>query len=51
MTSPRGEREMKLSLNFKTNNEITGTFESTQGEREISSGKLRPGDEVVDFVV
>jgi photosystem II stability/assembly factor-like uncharacterized protein len=42
MVSPRGEREMKLALNFKSNDEITGTFESSQGEREISSGKFDP---------
>ncbi|QEG21616.1 VPS10 domain-containing protein [Mariniblastus fucicola] len=42
MVSQRGEREMKLALNFKSNDEITGTFESTQGEREISSGKFDP---------
>ena len=42
MVSARGEREMKLALNFKSNDEITGTFESSQGEREISSGKFDP---------
>ena len=42
MISQRGEREMKLALNFKSNDEITGTFESSQGEREISSGKFDP---------
>ncbi len=42
MISGRGEREMKLALNFKSNDQITGTFESSQGEREISSGKFDP---------
>ena len=42
MVSPRGAREMKLALNLKSNSEITGTFESAQGEREISSGKFDP---------
>ena len=42
MVSPRGAREMKLALNLKSNTEITGTFESAQGEREISSGKFAP---------
>ena len=42
MISQRGEREIKLMLNFKSNTEITGAYESTQGEREISSGKFDP---------
>ena len=42
MVSPRGAREMKLALNLKSNTEITGTFESAQGEREISGGKFDP---------
>ena len=42
MISPRGERELTLVLNFKSNDDITGTYETTQGEREITSGKFDP---------
>ena len=50
MISPRGEREMKMTLNLNSKNEITGTFESTQGEREISSGKFDPETKALTLV-
>ena len=42
MISRNGEREIKLALNAKSNDEITGTLETSQGEREISNGKYDP---------
>lgn len=50
MISPRGEREMKMTLNLNSKDEITGTFESTQGEREISSGKFDPATNALNLV-
>ena len=50
MISARGEREVKLSLNFKSNSEITGSYESTQGEQDISSGTFDPETKMLTLV-
>jgi photosystem II stability/assembly factor-like uncharacterized protein len=42
MTSARGERELTVVLKRKSDTEITGTFESSNGERDISSGTFDP---------
>ncbi len=42
MTSPRGEQEVTVVVKRKSDKEITGTFETTRGERNITSGTFDP---------
>ncbi len=42
LVSPRGEQELTLNLIMTANDNITGTFESTRGERDITSGSFDP---------
>ena len=42
LVSPRGEQELTLNLTMTANDNITGTFESTRGERDITSGSFDP---------
>ena len=42
MVSPRGEQDVTIVIKRKTDSEITGTFVSSQGEREINRGSYDP---------
>ena len=42
MISPRGEREMSMTLTRKGDNSVTGSYESQMGGGEFSGGKYDP---------
>lgn len=50
IVSPRGEQEATMELKMKADGAISGVFESTRGEREISSGAHDPGNNQLTLV-
>ncbi len=50
MTSPQGEREITIVLNHKSSKQITGTYETSRGEREINEGSYNPESKTLTLI-
>jgi hypothetical protein len=51
MTSDRGEQEAALNLKYKSDKSITGSYESSRGDNEFSSGTYDPESKTLTLLM